>query len=165
MAKGRKSFKLDWFGDDLTRAVDSAGEPALWAAGQVLKREARERAPVKTGEMRNSMYVETTQRTDYRKGKRDRRYGRLRPKSEKIVLVAAAAWYSNLLEDSGAVAHVIPRKRRNGQKVLYIPGIGYRTSANHPGMKRKPFLSEALEANRERIGQEVAKVVKAKIDG
>lgn len=161
MTQGSKAVKIDWFGNDLKRAVDRAGEPALWAAGQVLKREARERAAVKTGAMKESLYVETTQRTDYKKGKRDRRDGRLRPKSEKIVLVAAAAWYANLLEDSGAKPHVIPKKKG---KMLNIPGIGVRRSVKHPGMARKPFLADAMEASKDRIGREVARVIGEKID-
>lgn len=155
--RGRVGFQWDWFGDEIANAVATQGEPGLWRAGQMVKQEAQRRAPVRTGEMRRSLYVETTKRNDYRKGRRDRRWGRLKVRSDDTVLIATGAWYGNLLEDSGASPHRIPyrgrltRKDGSARKVLRIPGLGFRSTAIHPGMRRDPFLAPALNAVKDRL--------------
>lgn len=148
MAK-RSSVQIDWFGDDLKKAIDDSGEPALWAAGQALKREAVGIAPYKTGALKRSAFVKTADRTDYVKGRRDKR--KLPTPNDKSVIVGFAAWYGNLLEDSGAKAHRIPRKNR---KILKIQGKHY-SSVNHPGMKRDPFLAKAMESMKTTLAQEI----------
>ena len=155
---GKRSVKIDWFGDELQKAIDDAKEPALWAAGQILKRDAQANAPTNTGRLKESAFVATSERNDYRKGKRDRK--RIPVPAKDGVIVGFGVWYSNLLEDTGAKAHKIPRKNR---KILKIEGRYY-SSANHSGFKRKPFLAPALEQNKDRIGQEVARVIAGKID-
>lgn len=167
--RGRTGFTWDYYGDEIAEAVRKGGEPALWRAGQMVKAEAERRAPVRTGELRRSMYVETVKRTDYRQGRRDRRWGRLKVASADTVLIASGAWYGNLLEDSGAAAHQIPYKgrttRRDGsrRKVLRIPGVGYRRVGNHPGMRRKPFLLPALQAVEGRLVDAMCDTLAAEI--
>jgi len=157
-----KNVKWEFLGEEIVKIVNEQGEPALWAGGQLIKREAQARVPQRTSETRRSIYVETSERTDYRKGRRDRRYGRLKVRSRDSVLIATGTWYGNLLEDSGAGAHQIPYKgrtvRRNGsrRKVLKIPGVGYRRVVSHPGMHQKPFLGPALDAVQGTLAAEMA---------
>lgn len=158
MAAKRKRVQLEWFGEDLVEAVKRAGEPALWSAGQRLKREAMNLAPVRTGAMRRSAFVKTRARTDYVKGRRDRR--KLPSPSEQSVIVGFGAWYSNLLEDSGAKEHRIPRlgrtTRARQRKVLRINGR-FAASVKHPGMRRRPFLSRAMERTKGSIAGEIVR--------
>lgn len=151
--KAIRGLQLEWFGDELKRAVDKGNERAMWAAGQVIKREAQRRAPRDTGTLADSAYVETDKRRDYVKGPRDRMH-LFRKRAPGGVVVAFAAYYANIYEDSGAAAHTIQAGKG---KVLYIKGIGFRRSVRHPGVRRKPFLGPALEAVRNRLVEEIAR--------
>ena len=142
-----KGYGVEWFGDDLAKVIDRYNEPAMWAAGQVLKREAMRRAPVAKGTLRDSAYVQTDERTDYKRGRRDRRT-LFRKRGKGGVLVAFAAFYANMLEDSGVKTHSMPRR---GARPMVIRGIGIRSKVQHPGMRRKPFLGPALEAVKEEM--------------
>ncbi len=142
-----KGYSIEWFGDDLKRVIDTHNDPAMFAAGQALKREAQRRAPVAMGTLKASAYVQTDSRTDRAKGKRDRR-SHFRKRGKGGVLVAFAAFYANMLEDSGARRHRIPGA---GKKVIRIAGVGFRASAEHPGMQARPFLGPALEATKDEI--------------
>lgn len=156
-----KGYSIEWFGDDLARTVDRHNDAAMYAGGQVLKRAAAARAPVRSGTLRDSGYVQTDTRTDYRKGRRDRRT-LFRKRGAGGVLVAFAAFYANMFEDSGVKRHRVPRK---GYKVLRIPGVGLRSVAQHPGMKARPFLGPALEANKETITRAFAGELEDAIEG
>lgn len=63
----------------------------------------------------------------------------------------AGARHAHLVE-RGAAAHNIRAKRR---KVLAYQGGGkvYGTRVRHPGMRARPFLKPALEANRDAVNQ------------
>jgi HK97 gp10 family phage protein len=144
-----KGYNIEWFGDDLARTVDRHNDAAMFAGGQVLKRAAQQRTPVSSGALRQSAYVQTDSRTDYCKGPRDRRR-MFRKRGAGGVLVAFAAFYANMIEESGAQRHRAPRK---GARPMRLPGIGLRSVVAHPGMRARPFLGPALEASREEIAR------------
>lgn len=156
-----KGISIEWFGDELAATVDGHDTAAMWAAGQVLKREAMRRAPVGKGTLRDSAYVQTDERSDYKRGKRDRR-PLFRKRGKGGVLVGFAAFYANLFEDSGVVAHRMPRK---GNRPMAIKGIGVRSRVQHPGMRRRPFLGPALEASKEEMARAFAGVMSEAIEG
>ncbi|MDC3414269.1 HK97 gp10 family phage protein [Terrihalobacillus insolitus] len=56
------------------------------------------------------------------------------------VIVGAKPFYAAILED-GARAHKIKKKKG----FLNIPGVGYRKSVNHPGVKSTKFLSGTID--------------------
>lgn len=165
MAK-RASVALHWYGDDLARIVRADDERGLWAMGQIVLREAERRAPSESGRLRRAGYVATSARSSYQRQARDRR--KLPAVRRNSVLVAFAAYYSNLLEDTGAPRHDIPYKastrRRKARKVLLIPGIGLRRRVSHPGHRRRPFLGPALDALETRITQEYAQAMGRSIE-
>ena len=164
MAKRRKGalgVTLEWYGDDLQRAVKRRGDRALFEMGEVVLGEAQRNAPSRTGQMRRSGYVAIVGRSTHTPQKRDRK--KLPVVVRGSATVAFASWYSNILEDTGASAHVIPYKgktrRARVRHILKIPGIGYRQVVMHPGMKRKPFLGPALETTKTEMVRKFAGVL------
>lgn len=167
-----KSVALSWLGPEIEQSVRTAMEPGLWAMGDAVRDKAKGRAPRASGRLRDSAFIATSKRTDYRRGRGDRRrkqmaqiLGRVTPMS---VLVGFAAWYSNLFEDSGARRHEIPYKPKSNRgrvrKTLQIPGIGFRKRVSHPGFKARPFLGPALEATKNEAVGDFADEVKRRLE-
>lgn len=149
MAKRRRGalgVTLEWYGDDLQRAVKRRGDGALFEMGEVVLEEARRNAPRATGQMARSGYVAIAGRSTHKPQRRDRK--KLPVVVGGSAVVAFASWYANFSEDSGARPHRIPRQGRARRRGLFIPGVGYRRAVMHPGMKRRPFLGPALEATK-----------------
>lgn len=144
--KGALGVTLEWYGDDLQRAIKQRGDGALFEMGEVVLAEAQRNAPRATGQLARSGYVAIAGRSTHTPQRRDRR--KLPQAVRGSAVVAFASWYSNFLEDSGARAHRIPRAGKSGRKGLFIPGVGWRRAVMHPGMKRKPFLGPALESTK-----------------
>jgi len=165
-------MSLKWYGDDIVRIVERGSEPGLWAMGKTLVSAAQRRAPRASGRLADSAFVATVKRTDYSRGKGDRRKRQmaalLGSVKEGKALIGFAAWYSNLFEDTGAKTHVIPYQARTGRarvrKTLLIPGIGYRRRVQHPGLRRKPFLAPAVEASKDDGARAFAREVERRLE-
>lgn len=167
-----KHVKMDWYGDEIAHAVQRAMEPGLWAMGDAVRDRAVGRAPRRSGRLKESAFIATEKRTDYQRGKGDRRRRQmtriLSAVSPKAVLVGFAVWYSNLFEDTGAKSHGIPyvarTSRARRRKTLQIPGIGFRKAVVHPGFGREPFLAPALEAAKGEAAEEFAAEVRRRLE-
>jgi hypothetical protein len=162
---GKKAtFDFEWFGDDFTRLIEEHSDEALYAAGEVLRSAAASRAPSKRGMLAGSGYVRTSKRSSY--VKRHRLYrGEFALRGSKVAMVAFAVWYANLFEDTGAKRHVMPDgTARAARKNIYLPGVGYRKSARHPGMRKRPFVAPALEASKETLAQKIVEILKQRTE-
>ena len=165
----RNVLELNWYGDEFLALIEEFADEGLFAAGEILLARAKARAPHRAGGLINSGYVATRKRSTY--VKRARNYRKEFPVDrEKNVMVAFAAFYGNFLEDSGAKPHRIPRlvsaKARGGRarKGVYIPGVGFRKSAQHPGFRRRPFLGPALEETQTTMVETLAAVLRGKAE-
>ena len=167
-----KHMKVTTFGDEIAGTVRAALEPGLWAMGDTVRDRARDKAPQRTGRLKDSGFVATVKRTDYSRGRGDRRrremsrlLGAISPKS---VLIGFAVWYANLIEDTGSKGHAIPYKPKSSRgrvrKVLKIPGIGFRRRVAHPGQRAQPFLGPALEAAKNDAMGEFAGEVRKRLE-
>ena len=171
MPKRTRTKKIDMaiYTPEILQSVERGIEPGLWAMGDAVRDRAVDKAPRRGGRLRDSAFIATKSRTDYSRGRGDRRRKQmaqiLGSVGLKSVLVGFAVWYSNLFEDSGAKRHAIPYKPKTNRgrvrKVLKIPGIGFRRSVSHPGLQAKPFLGPALEsAKNDAMGDFAAEVRK-----
>lgn len=167
-----KHVGLSWYGDEIAETVKRSMEPGLWAMGGALLHAAQGRAPRRSGRLRDSGFIATADRTDYRRGRGDRRrrelarlMGQVSPKS---VLVAFAVWYSNLIEDTGTKRHAIPYVPRSTggrvRRTLRIPGIGFRKRVSHPGFRSTPFLGPALDASKDTASEAFAREVHKRLE-
>jgi hypothetical protein len=167
-----RSYELTWYGPEIAKVVERAQEPGLWAMGKTLIAAAQRRAPRASGRLQDSGFVATARRTDYKRGRGDRRRKEmvrlLSSVGKDQALIGFAAWYSNLLEDTGAKVHAIPYVAKTGKarkrKVLLIPGIGYRRRVMHPGMKRQRFLSPAVDAARGAAADDFAQAIERELE-
>ena len=155
--------------------------PALRAGGNVIRDEARRRAPVKTGRLRRSIGVRINKR--------------LEQGAEAVIRVSRRAWYGRLIE-FGAEQHIIePARERRTKQILQrltrkrsakreasdiadlalmnldaAAGKGgllanvsegkiYGTRVRHPGVRAKPFLRPAIDVK----GQEAINVLRDRL--
>ena len=152
--------RLDWYGDELEKAVEKAGDPALFEMGQILLKDAKGRITRRSGKTRKSGYVATKSKSTYRK----RPWQRKEVRTSSGAVVAFAAIHAHILERTGAQPHTI---KPHNKKALSIPGIGMRSRVKmHPGTKAKPFLKPALDSTKNemilRFVHEVGKDIEAK---
>jgi len=163
---------LSWYGPEIEAEIKRSMEPGLWAMGGALANAAQGRAPRRSGRLRDSAFIATAQRTDYRRGRGDRRRRELvrlmSAVSPRSVLVAFAVWYSNLIEDTGTKRHAIPYVPKSSggrvRKTLKIPGLGFRKRVTHPGFRSTPFLGPALDASKDKASEAFAKEVRKRLE-
>lgn len=178
MAKRRRGgrrvaqrVELTWYGDDFLATVERYGDDALFAAGEVVQREAEQRAPRgRTGNLRKSGYVSTATRSSYV----SRRYWRREKKPPKGgATIGFTAPHAHLVEGGRKrrAGKFGPRGdvryqgtlRRTGKKALRI-GDQLRARARRSAMSARPFLAPALEAARETMMRELAGVLRKRLE-
>ena len=183
----RNVVDLAWYGDEFMDIVEKSTPEGLFAGGTVILETARGRAPHRSGTLAKSGFVLAYRKDNYVKGPADRK------NIQKImatvhrpdaVMVAFAAWYSNLFEDSGRKKNVAPRamRKRGGssvrrakgelksgrlkiQSALKIPGIGYRARVTIPRMRARPFLADAVESTKTQFVQALSDVMRKDLEG
>lgn len=71
----------------------------------------------------------------------------------------ADIWYAHIIEFTGAAAHAV-RGKLGGS--LFLGGL-FRRSVHHPGMKARPFLRPALNAQAQNAMVETAKYLRTRL--
>lgn len=154
----RRGVSVNWFGDELMAAVKAAQEPGLYSLGFMVLKEARLRAPAKSGRLRRSGYVATTLRSSYRRRRKDKT--RLPKVPKGAVQVGFASFYGRFIE-TGARRHTVTPGKK---KAIAIPDVGPRRFAAHPGIKARPFLGPALQSMRERGADALAGEMRRRVE-
>lgn len=159
----RRRVQIEWYGDDFLEIVRRNGDQALFAAGQIVLREASRRAPRKTGKLASSGYVSTPERSTYQR----RRYYRKEKKPPPGgATVGFTAPHAHLIESgrrrSGRFGPKIG-KRGSGKKALLINDRIVARS-RYKRVSSRPFLGPALEATKETMPQELARVLREKLE-
>lgn len=145
-------FEIEWYGDEFLSIVREHGPDALFSAAKIVMAEASKRAPRRTGKLASSGYIGVKGKSTYTK----RRYWR----REKFArdgeaVIGFSAPHAHLIESGRRRRGVIvPGKRR---KALRIGGDVVARS-KYKRMSSKPFLGPALEASRNLVPVELAKV-------
>lgn len=115
---------------------------AVRAGSRVIIKEARARAPRRTGKLAKNIRATVN---------RDRITGtikaRIRPKPTKAQKAAGkGAWYAHMVI-GGTKPHRIPRDdETRGSKYIKIGPNQYRYSADHPGIQGNNFMEQAASA-------------------
>jgi len=86
---------LKWYGDELLKQIESGTADGLFAGGQMLIDAASSRVPVSSGDLKNSGYVATEQKTTYRHDKKHRK--EIKPPKGGAV-AGFAAFYAKFVE-------------------------------------------------------------------
>jgi len=146
--------QLEWYGDEFVEIVREHGPEALWAAAKVVLAEASRRAPRRTGKLSRSGYIGVKGKSTYQK----RRYWRREKFArEAEAVIGFNAPHAHLMESGRRRRGVIRPTKRSGNKALLIDGK-FRARSNYRRMSSQPFLGPALEATRDDIPKELAKV-------
>jgi len=148
-----KTIKLDWYGDEMQQLIERSSPDALYGAGNVVLDAAKTKIRDKTGNLRKSGYTGVKGRSNYQNRPWYRKEIRVQ-RSDRAV-VAFSAPHAHLIEATGAQPSGVIRP--TSRKALLIPGIGFRASARHAGMRPRPFLGPALEGTRDRMATELAR--------
>lgn len=130
--------RIEW--EDPTRISASVVRAVMTAATDVVRDEAERGAPRRTGGLASKI-ISKVERT------RDSYAGSVRARARHAYIV-----------HEGTAKHPIGVRSR-GVRALAIPtagGVVLRRSAEHPGARGQPFLTDALEASRARIGEIIA---------
>lgn len=136
MAKARGTLQIDK--GEIVKLTTGPGMPVIRLVNQLARRvtnSAKQRTPVNTGNLRNSIHQEPVRVTG----------------SVVSFSVVADADYASYVHD-GTRPHVIYPKNA---KVLAFSAGGtmvFASKVNHPGTKARPFLRNALEAEAPRLG-------------
>lgn len=144
-------FEITWYGQDFVDIVREYGPEALWEAARVVLAEASRRAPRRKGMLAGSGYIGVKGRSTYQK----RRYWR-REKFAKDAeaVIGFSAPHAHLIESGRRKRGMIePRRKR----ALLINGQ-FRSRSRYNRMSSQPFLGPALEASRDQVPRELARV-------
>ena len=149
---------VTWYGDDFLDIIERYGDEALFEAGRIVLEAATSRAPRGRGKLRMGGYISTKSRSTYvRRG-----YWRKEKKPPaNAVTIAFSAPHSHLIEggrrSSGTIA---PRKRQ----ALRVNGK-FVSRSRYGRVAAKPFLGPALEATRTTMVEELAGVLRKRLEG
>lgn len=161
----KRQMQITWYGDDFLDIVRKHGDDALFAAGQVVQKAAERRAPRKSGKLASSGYVSTATRSTFHQ----RKYWRKEKKPPTDgVTVGFAAPHAHLIESGRRKSgKIVPSKRRRrmrtGNLALTIGGR-YVASSRFRRMSSRPFLGPAIEETKETMVQELAAVLRSKLE-
>lgn len=150
----QRKAQVVWYGDEFLEIVSKHGEPALFAAGEVVQRAAVARIPRVTGNLARSAYVSTKSRSTYVK----RRYWRKKrkPLDDQTAIVAFSAPHAHLIESGRRRSGVIaPRRKR----ALAIEGQ-MRAGSRYRRVRGRAFLGNALEETKTSMVEELAGVLR-----
>lgn len=160
MRRSIQRVELAWYGDEFEALVERHGDEALFAAGQIVLAEAVRRAPRRSGALARSGYVATAGRSTYQR----RRYWRKEKKPPKNgAVVGFTAPHAHLMESGRRKRGVIQPTKRSGKRALKIgERIVARSRFNR--MSSQPFLGPAVEATKETMVQELANVLRRRLE-
>lgn len=146
-----QKFEITWYGQDFVDIVREHGPEALWAAAKVVLAEASRRAPRRTGMLAGSGYIGVKGRSTYQK----RRYWRREKFARDAeAVIGFSAPHAHLIESGRRKRGVIePRRKR----ALVINGQ-FRSRSRYNRASSRPFLGPALEASRDQVPRELARV-------
>lgn len=144
-------FEIAWYGDDFIEIVREHGPEALWAAARVVLAEAGRRIPRRSGKLAGSGYIGVKGKSTYQ----HRRYWRREKRAKETeAVIGFSAPHAHLIESGRRKrGEIKPRKRR----ALLIAGQ-YRSRSRYNRMSSRPFLGPALEASRDLVPREMARV-------
>lgn len=158
-----QKFEITWYGQDFVDIVREHGPEALWEAAKVVLAEASRRAPRRTGMLAGSGYIGVKGRSTYQK----RRYWRREKFARDAeAVIGFSAPHAHLIESGRRKrGEIRPRGdvryngvlRRSGKKALLINGQ-FRSRSRYNRMSSQPFLGPALEASRDQVPRELARV-------
>ena len=152
-------FEIEWYGDEFVEILREHGPEALFEAAKVVEAEAVRRAPVgKTGNLRQSSYVGVEGKSTYVRRLYWRRERKVRSGE---AVIAFTAPHAHLIESGRRRAGQI--RPRRGNRALLINGKFVSRSRFRRASSR-PFLGPALEASREAVPREIAKVYGSWLD-
>lgn len=144
-------FQIESYGNTFLSIVSEHGPDALWAAAQVVEAEAVRRAPKRSGRLAGSSYIGVKGKSTYQKRRywRNERFARV---GEAVI--AFTAPHGHLIESGRRQrGKILPRRR----KALRIDGR-FVARSQFKRMSSRPFLGPGLEASRDRVPRELAKV-------
>lgn len=158
----RRKVQIAWYGDDFLDIVRKHGDEALFAAGQVVLKDAERRTPRKTGKLHSSGYVSTASRSTYVK----RAYWRKEKKPPKGgATVGFSAPHAHLIESGRRKAGKFgPKARRRDQRKALKIGDRFVARSRFKRMSSRPFVGPALEATKETMVRELADVLRSKLE-
>ena len=169
MRRGIQRVDINLYGDEFLAIVEKYGDEAMFAAGQIVLSEAIRRAPKRTGKIAKSGYVATGSKSTFVK----RRYWRNEKKPPKNgAVVGFTAPHAHLMESGRRKRGVIrPRGdvtyegvlRRRGKRALSING-SVRATSKFNRMSSRPFLGPALDASKEMLVNELAQVLRTRLE-
>ncbi len=170
MKRGIQRVDVALYGDEYMAIVERYGDEAMFATGEVVLREAERRAPRgRTGNLARSGYVGTRSKSTYVQ----RRYWRKEKAAPKGgAVVGFTAPHAHLMESGRRKRGVIrPRGdvyyqgvfRRSGKKALSINGT-LRATSKFNRMSSRPFLGPALDATKNTMANELAQVLRTRLE-
>lgn len=117
--------KVKWFGDEVIKKITTSGEDALFEGGEMLLADAKGRVPKRTGDLGNSGYVSSQNRSTY-KSKGKSYHPENRPTKPGVVVVGFASKRRHFVEFGTRKMRARPYMRpafdalkaRLGQQVL-----------------------------------------------
>jgi hypothetical protein len=166
MARGRRrvgqQVEVEWYGDQFLEIVEKHGDAAVFAAGEVLLREAVSNAPRKSGRLAGSGYVATASKSTYRK----RRYWRKEKTPPRHgAVIAFTAPHAHLMESGRRkVGPIVPRTK-GGKHALRVSADGQlRARSRYRRMAARPFVGPAIDATKDSMAEEIAKVLNQRLE-
>ncbi len=91
-----QGYVIEWYGDEILRALGAQLEEAMFAAGEVLIEHATAKAPRDEGTLQESGYVATANKSTYQKQPHHK--SEVRPQGEGVAVAAFSAPHAHLVE-------------------------------------------------------------------
>lgn len=91
-----QGYVIEWYGDEILKAVAALKDDAMFAAGEVLIARATAKAPRDEGTLQESGYVATANKSTYQKRKHHK--NEVRPQGEGVAVAAFSAPHAHLIE-------------------------------------------------------------------
>jgi hypothetical protein len=150
-------FQIEWYGEEFVEILREHGPEALFEAARVVMAEASRRAPRKTGKLAGSGYIGVKGKSTYTKRRFWRREKFAR---DGEAVIGFSAPHAHLMESGRRRrGEIRPRKKR----AIVIDGK-FVSRSKYNRMHSRPFLGPALEASRELVPREIAKVYGSWLD-
>ena len=148
--KRKIEFELDGLG--LIEAIDSGATQGLWEGVDLIAKDARLRAPHKTGNLANSTQAEAPT-------------GSLMS-NDLTAIVASGAHYATFVEFGTGIhgpkqARIYPKTKK---AMMWRGPQGKIFASSTAGMKAQPYLIPALEAQKEVVAQVIADAVEFEVE-
>lgn len=161
MRRGIQKVDVTLYGDEYMAIVEKYGDDAMFASGEVVLREAERRVPRgRTGNLAKSGYVATRSKSTYVR----RRYWRREKTPPKGgAVVGFTAPHAHLLESGRRKRGVIQPSKGGTRRALRINGA-VRSSSKFNRMSSRPFLGPALEATQKTMADELAQVLRTRLE-